>query len=128
MSEIINKKFASLAGICWHELEKYPGATGSAIQRYRDSCIYPLYKCVKCEKEGYGSYFCHPNFCADPRLVLEVMKKTGMLDQFILSLLDEYTSFEQIPHFLRYYILDTTGLLALKAIEWMEKQTEGGGR
>jgi len=54
--------------------------------------------------------------------VLRELEKKGMVGKFILSLLEEYTSFEQMPHFLQFYMLDTTGKLAKAAITFLEKK------
>ena len=71
----------------------------------------------------------YPDFVSDPRLVLEVMMKREDAEQWageisqvlkVSPQCHEYT----VPASL---ILDTTGLLTLKGIEWMEKQAEPGG-
>lgn len=104
----INRKFAELAGICWHEIVREP---------YVCSCG------AYCETERTAYWHIHndnPDFCADPRLVLEVMMKREDWPEFMRSLqiVDNPCLFLQ--KYTEDYILDTTGLLALKAIEWME--------
>ena len=56
------------------------------------------------------------DFCADPREVLKVLEDKFMLSQFLYSF-----SWDSPYFFMRDYILDTTGKLALAAIEWMEE-------
>jgi len=100
-SQEINKRFAKLAGICWHESNYPEGVTG-----YQ-------FVCLKC-KQLYNH---NPDFCADPREVLKVLEDKFMLSQFLYSF-----SWDSPYFFMQDYILDTTGKAALAAIEWMEKQ------
>jgi hypothetical protein len=110
-----NKRFAELAGICWHELK---------FNNDLDICA----RC-SCGKEFRWLPFAYeheitanPNFCPNPLLVLEVMLKRADWPKFISWLFDEYVAFEQVPFWIERYILDKTGKLAIKAIEWMEKE------
>jgi hypothetical protein len=114
----INKRFAELAGICWHE---------------KDGGIYPFrFPCKKCGEivEWQDAY---PNFCADPRLVLEAMMKredwyyfVGRTKYgFLLSLFRYHQEDTEgaVYSMLKEYILDTTGKLAIAAIAWLEAKT-----
>lgn len=81
-------------------------------------------------KEWNGKYYDEIDFCADPRLVLEVMMKREDWHNFI-SLVGKYSILsgddpgEPFDPWVRLdYILDTTGLLALKGIAWMERKGE----
>ncbi len=64
----------------------------------------------------------YPNFCRDPRLVLEVMMKRKDWPHFQMTLFKE-TAHGRIADCIPIiYMKDTTGLLALKGIEWLEMQ------
>ncbi len=66
-----------------------------------------------------------PDFAADPRLVLREMMKREDWWKFILSIWDDYPTIEESTHrFFTNYIIDTTGLLRDKAIEWMKGRGE----
>ena len=106
-----NKRFAELVGICWCEPEYYEE---------------DFDRCPKCgviysaEREATE----HPDYAADPRLVLEVMKRDDWKDFYKWAsdhkrLLD-YNS--QGTVFVRLDVFrDLTGKLRDAAIEWMEK-------
>jgi hypothetical protein len=111
-TEQINKRFAKLAGICWHKPSKpeyCDGSLGGRCKIIRDD---------------------NPDFCGDPRLVLEVMMKredwyyhVGRTKYgFLLSLFKYHQEDVEgaVSSMLKNYILDTTGLLAMKAVEFME--------
>jgi hypothetical protein len=107
----INKRFSELAGICWHEI----------VQRDEYSCT-----CSCGAVYAYGSsYLCHnPNYCADPRLVLEVIPEKDT-EEFINYILDQET-YRRPPTPMDFCLVlvglfkNTTGLLALEGIEFME--------
>jgi hypothetical protein len=70
----------------------------------------------------FGTVFPHylnvwPDFCTDPRLVLDELDRKGNLDQFVDSLWTMASRPYAIPVL---YIRNTTGLLAAKACEWLE--------
>jgi hypothetical protein len=107
----INKRFCKLAGLCWHE------ETGWKNEEVFPSIDEQQYKVQ------YKIRYVNPDFCADPRLVREVLMKRE--DWYLLQRKltndcpggDDETEF-----FLKTYLLDTTGLLAIKAIEWLKEQ------
>jgi hypothetical protein len=102
--EQINKEFAELAGICWHELN---------LEEY----------CPKCGKSFRGYYLDSPNpdFCADPRLVLKVMKRDYDTWLRFLTWLDKWYLPTNLDSF-GLLLLDTTGKLALAAIAFLGKK------
>jgi hypothetical protein len=105
----INEKFARLAGICEHEHDK------DTIEP--QGWKYPV-NSFPCLQTHIAES--HPDFCADPRLVLREMSKKGDYLWFFSSI----TPIMHLRGMLNWvddYILDTTGKLALKASEWMEK-------
>ena len=105
-----NKRFAELVGICWCEPEYY------------NEDIDKCHKCGAIYSTGRRST-AHPDFGADPRLVLEEMMKRedwGGFSQFLfLKYGIEMTGVTSIFTPIEY-ILNTTGLLRDKAIEWLE--------
>jgi hypothetical protein len=109
-SQEIIKRFAELAGICWHEI-----TDGMDHQSYEGRVLY----LCSCGEEFHNGELhievSNPDFCADPRLVLEVMVKREDWGEFLYESGYYKTRTELIK-----LILDTTGLLAIKAIEFME--------
>jgi len=100
--EEINERFAKAAGIKLH----------SWITKGTDGKLYT-----------HSS----PDFCADPRLVLEVMDKNLGGRLFYAKLMyhgDNVEARDDDGYISRYYMTDKSGLLALKAAEYLE--TEGG--
>jgi hypothetical protein len=72
--------------------------------------------------------FTYPDFCADPRLVLEVMMRREDWQKFgkLYLMFASFTTEDPLEENYNFAIstkemMDTTGLLALKGIEWMEK-------
>jgi hypothetical protein len=105
--EDINKRFAELAGICWHECE-YEVVDG-----------FTKWVCGKCNKSRNTSDPDPNDYCSDPRLVLEVMMKREDWHPFFIDMgLPVMKGHYCIPI---YWMLDKTGKFALKAIEFMEK-------
>jgi hypothetical protein len=106
----INKRFASLAGLCWHEWIQNDSAF-ARVEYYCKHCAqgadYP-----EAMEDGI-------DFCGDPRLVIEVMMKRDGFTEFIDSLVP--ISGSSVVGFIKMFIMDTTGKLALAAIEWMEE-------
>ena len=97
--EQINKRFAELAEICWHEWDS----------RYQSA------RCKRCGvKRTDSTKHSHPDFCADPRLVLRVMVENPKW----------MVQFNELPNCLLLIasMLDKTGKLALKAISFMEEK------
>lgn len=110
-----NKRFAELAGICWHEI-KYQVRPDNAPN-------FPFTKCT-CG-EGFSDveeFLIHcrksnPDF-SDAREVLKVMRDKEVLRQFLFTLAIAPYNFVKVD-----LVLDTTGLLRDEAIKWMK-----GGR
>jgi hypothetical protein len=101
----INKKLAGLLGICWHEKVKI--TANAEILCFCGRVWFPNGFSGHCKDNN-------PDFCTDPRLVVrEMMKREGFV-----AYLEERYSLQDIFCFLT----DTTGKLAVKAIEWLEKQ------
>jgi hypothetical protein len=100
-----NRKFHELAGMCWH---------GLVWTDHRGTI------CSKCDESTYLGD--HPDYAADPRLVLEVIARLPYprLREFLSWLGRNGTS---VPA--EYFVtedgsLEQTGKLLTKAIEWME--------
>jgi hypothetical protein len=81
-------------------------------------------------KSGHESFDYHtrgnwipddPDFCTDPRLVLREMKKRSDWGIFYYNILTEKDGYGG-KDFRLDLVLDTTGLLALRAIKWMEEK------
>jgi hypothetical protein len=78
-----------------------------------------------CDFDKHPPFADLPNFCADPRLVLKVMNNHSKGKLFYAKLMYAGNSVEIIDddgYISRYYMTDTAGKLALKAIEFMEKE------
>jgi hypothetical protein len=105
----INKKFAELAGICWHEFY------GESDSRYG--------YCRHCLKH-HSVLDINFDFCADPRLVLREMIRIlpAPYDwaQFLYSLNLHGAYVSLLTQFANKYLFDTTGLFALAGIAFME--------
>lgn len=115
--EQINKRFAELAGVPWHEkasIKPDISPNGAVwVTLVVCSCGDEVFDCQ------WADHRKNPDFCADPRLVLEVMMKRRDWKDFVwvVGIYKEQTNKIYICY---DYIRDTTGLLALAAIEWME--------
>jgi hypothetical protein len=105
-----NQCFAELAGICWHEIS------------------FVSLSCSKCNLtlSPTENWRGNPDF-SDPVEVLRAMEGLGLLEKFLSSLVHLWvtettlmSNDSMLLWFQRKYILDTTGLLRDKAIEWME--------
>lgn len=97
-----NRRLAELFGICWID-----------VNNLDDEGI-----CLKCGK-AYESHS-NPDFAADPRLVLrEMMKREDWMyfHESIGCLDPEHRYLDAV---LIDYILDQTGLLRDRAVEWLE--------
>lgn len=107
--EQINKRFCELAGIHWHHY-------------IEDDNFVLICSC------GHKTYFyenccANPDFCDDPRLVLEVMMKREDFTGFLNSLDGRIGDWQDLLEWFIYnYMIDKTGQLALKAISWMEEK------
>ena len=96
-TEEINERFSELAGICWHE---YDPEIGCGVNRSF---------CTDCNADPSCSNFKNPDYCADPRLVLEVMMKLEYWGENWGVTIGS--------------MLDKTGKIALEAIKWIEENT-----
>jgi hypothetical protein len=120
MNDDLNREFAELCGICWHEtVDTYQSYrpsifTGKPIKMKSCSCGAEL---LDLEDHDY----LNPDFVADPRLVLREMKRILSNDDFEdwLCEVNEDDVFCQIDVSL---ILDQTGLLVKAAIEWKRRK------
>lgn len=111
--EEINRRFCELAGIRWHERRTDTPYSCSCGEDFSGAAHF------------YWHKDSHPNpdFCADPRLVSDVMKGRKDYLAFLDSCLPPFTSSRAAvtAHWVDIF-MDKTGQLALKAIEWMEEQ------
>ena len=112
-----NKRFAELVGICWCEPEYY------------NEDIDKCHKCGAIYSTGRRST-AHPDFAADPRIVLREMMKREDWPEFSNEIGPckhkpdispfNYPPMEASEAVYYEYILDTTGKLRDAAIEWLE--------
>lgn len=104
--EEINKRFCELAGIHWHHYTEDDNFVLNC------SCGHKTY--------FYENCCANPDFCDDPRLVLEVMMKREDYDDFLtkIRVIDNPCLF--LSRFIDDYIMKP-GKLALAAITWMEE-------
>jgi hypothetical protein len=114
-----NRRFHELAGLCWHEIIEQEVESESGVVSFLCACGACYSRMDDFEDHAAES---NPDYAADPRLVLEVMKKRE--DWWLFSRL---SGFWVIPfeagekiYLDTAYILDKTGKLRDKAIEWME--------
>jgi hypothetical protein len=106
----INKKFAELAGICWHEFY------GESDSRYG--------YCRHCLKH-HSVLDINFDYCADPRLVLEVFDKREDGKLFYAKLIyagDNVEARDDDGYISRYYMTNKEGLLALAGIAYLEEK------
>ena len=97
-----NSEFAELGGICWHIPE-------NMTEVYLPASRRGSWICAKCNKRFTEDDL--PDYAADTRLVLKEMAKRPDWDDFQKQVIDPFA-----------YILDTTGLLLNKAIEFMRRR------
>ena len=110
--EEINRRFCELAGIRWHERRTDTPYSCSCGEDFSGAAHF------------YWHKDSHPNrdFCADPRLVLEVMRNRDDWLDFIQSVYDENRPLWSGLLDYTDLVMDKTGQLALKAIKWMQKK------
>ena len=107
MTQEINKAFHEAAGKCWHKDD------------WVDGCAFV---CVKCGTELEVGW--NPDYCADPRLVIKVMREREDWDEFA----DTYFipaitgDGKRMFYISEHLITDKTGKLAKLATEWINKQ------
>jgi len=117
-TEEINRRFAELAGMHYHTFPK--------TKKYKD-----IFGNIRLTNRGrkcscgvhYNSRYKkpNPNYCSDPRLVLEVMRNRDDWLDFIQSVYDENRPLWSGLLDYTDLVMDKTGQLALRAIEWMEE-------
>ena len=110
-----NREFAEMVGLCWHE-QRGIDENGSPYC----SCGFKIH--ITASELDMHIEKSNSNYAADPRLVLREMRKREDWPEFIQWLFREYVSFEQIPYWLEYFILDTTGRCLCAAIEFMKEE------
>jgi hypothetical protein len=111
----LNKRFAELAGLCWHE------EISRREQLSKCKCGYVYFT-----NDGFTKH-CedgNPDFIADPRLVLREMMKREDYKRFFIFVMP-IMHVDGVIRWINSYILDTTGLLAKVAIKWLEKEGKG---
>ena len=104
----INEMLCELLGICWHE-------------QVDDQTL----QCKHCGAPMLFPWQQSPDFTSDARLVLREMRKIGKLARF-LSWLNAF-SFDEDGDMIDNavpveFIINTTGLLADKALEFLERK------
>jgi hypothetical protein len=109
----INKKFAELAGIPWHEKEWIPGG---GLQ-CKCGCGIDVYGKDNHSYQQIITFPTNPNYCADPRLVLRNMKD---IDGFLSYLIDTHEADSKLL-MLVDLILDESGKMAEYAIKYLDK-------
>lgn len=107
------RELAGLLGICWHQIEiDIPLISCSCGQVWHGSVDV---------KEANNHISRNPDF-RDPRVVLREMRKRKDWYKFLLSIggfnCYRQETEEMIP---MKYILDDTGMLAKKALEWLRR-------
>lgn len=108
-----NKRFAELAGLCWHDF----------IESMQTDYGY----CRHCRKHRQ-EVESNPDF-TDAREVIEVMENHPKGKLFFASLIYEsnYEAIDDDGYIPRELVRDRTGKLRDLAIEWMEKGKENEG-
>lgn len=104
MNDDINRRLHEALGKCWHEVI----AIATSRFGYAES---PICKC--------GAWNCqvpNPDYCADPRLVIEAMREREKFKEFIYFVLGPYGDVFNLLDL----IMDTTGKLRDAAIEFIE--------
>jgi hypothetical protein len=98
----INKRLYELLGNCWHEPDGEAKFAGNFI-------------CKKCRYVYWANTT--PDYCADPRLVIKAMMERKDWPDFLRWFFGKKN---RDAEDLLYSIMDTTGKLALLAIEYLE--------
>lgn len=111
-----NKAFHEAARKCWHEELVKEVEDDSGFVTYICSCgsCYSFRDHIK--KHIAES---NPDYCDDPRLVIEVMRKREDWDEFCIFVEQKcwYDAYPWIDLF-----MDKTGKLRDLALEWLEKE------
>ena len=117
MTQEINRAFHGAAGKCWHEptFDENGFATRHSKRR--------MLKCSHCD--ALMERTSGPDYCADPRLVIEVMRERGDWDRFRLVIGVGYRDGpykNSITYISLDLIMDKTGKLARLATEWIKQK------
>jgi hypothetical protein len=112
MTQEINRRLHEALGRCWHERPK---------QGYDIPNIHYDPSCPKCGANT--EKVMNPDYCSDPRLAIEAMQERDDWDAFMY-----WQGFCESSIMPKYWIpidlmMDTTGNLALLAIEWLERRS-----
>ncbi len=95
----LNRRFAKLAGLCWHEETPYIESICSCGN------VYHVAKNMIRHIQHNN-----PDFISDPRLVIKEMVKRPDWDDFQKQIIDPFA-----------YLMDTTGKLVTLAIKYLDK-------
>lgn len=123
MTQEINKAFHEALGKCWHTFS----SEGSSYQGER-ICTKCGFKAMDRERNPHGLpelpdvITVFPDYCADPRLVIEVMRGRVDWEKFLAWLISGLDSISLIMELFIDLIMDTTGKLALLGIEWLRRE------
>ena len=98
-TEQINRRFAELSEISWHELDDFKFGAYFCSCRHQSPTREMLASHIK---------KLNPDYCSDPELVLEVMKKR-----------DDFIAFAS---YLDWGLLRDKEYIILAAIKWMEEK------
>jgi hypothetical protein len=112
MSIKINRRLHEALGWCWHEYDHWKGR--------RQVCRCGQWLWYFDAPVEWGN----PNYCADPRLVIEVMREKEDFVRFIRFLSKGMIEPAQSSFICIDLMMDKTGKLAELAIEWLA-QKEG---
>ena len=105
-----NKRFHTLAGLCLHEWIPCPYTSSE-------------WQCKECKQFFEAPLPSMPDYKADPREVLKVMREREDYRAFLRAKIDGLGFTDQWDkNILIDLILDTTGKLRDAAIKWMEGQ------
>ena len=117
-----NSEFAKLCG-CWHEHDKenddpqgWKCTCGKVFKYNHKVNSFP---CLQDHiKEA------NPDYAADPRLVLREMMRIRKFVEFINYLFEDYIFAVGAAVTLAEYMMDTTGLLLKKAMEFLKEKRD----
>lgn len=107
MTQEINRRLHEALGKCWHE----------PASNFRCYC----HKCGKTiPRDGVTGNIIRPDYCTDPRLVIEAMMEKWIWDKFAGSLCERNKRQVGNYNISLDLIMDKTGKIAKLAIDWLE--------
>jgi hypothetical protein len=121
----INQALHEALGKCWHESELYAivkntdGLVGTTTDNESNEVRFnPSLRCKKCHVSDCSN----PDYCGDPRLVIEAMQERDDWFDFVQYIcpIDNKPAWSAILDLLDL-IMDKSGKLAMLAIEWMKE-------